>query len=96
LIPIGVGTSVRNEVAECQRILQKSGLVYEMHANGTNVEGEWDDIMRVIKECQESIHAMGCPRISTSIKIGTRTDKPMQSMRDKVVAVESLVGKKAE
>jgi uncharacterized protein YqgV (UPF0045/DUF77 family) len=40
LIPIGIGTSVSKEIAECQRILHKSGLKYSMHAYGTNVGKE--------------------------------------------------------
>ncbi|KAG0243245.1 hypothetical protein BGX31_010966 [Mortierella sp. GBA43] len=36
-----------------------------MHAYGTNIEGEWDDVCRVMKECHEAVHNMGCPRVST-------------------------------
>jgi len=88
VIPIGSGVSVSNEIAEVQKILRGSGLHTQMHAYGTNIEGEWDDVMRVIKKCHETLHAQGVARISSSLKIGTRTDK-VQSMKDKITAVES-------
>ncbi|WP_321473670.1 MTH1187 family thiamine-binding protein [uncultured Paludibaculum sp.] len=87
VIPLGVGTSVSREVTVCERILRESGLKTMLHAYGTNVEGEWDDVMAAIKRCHEALHAMGVPRISTNIRIGTRTDKA-QTMQDKVERVE--------
>jgi uncharacterized protein (TIGR00106 family) len=86
LIPIGVGVSVSPYITECQRILAASGLSHSMHAYGTNVEGDWDQVMAVLKACHEKIHDMGAPRIHTSIKLGTRTDR-QQSMADKVDSV---------
>ncbi len=87
IIPIGVGVSLSKYVAACEQILEKSGLSYELHANGTNLEGEWDEVMQAIKTCHEKLHEMGVPRISTVIKIGTRTDRD-QKMKDKVKSVE--------
>ena len=88
VIPIGVGVSLSEYITACQRILEKAGLTCELHAYGTNVEGEWDDVLAAIKACHEKLHAMGAPRISTTLKIGTRTDRP-QSMADKVQSVEN-------
>jgi uncharacterized protein (TIGR00106 family) len=87
LIPLGTGVSVSPYIAECQRILKASGLSYSMHAYGTNVEGEWEAVMGVLKNCHEKIHAMGAPRIHTTLKLGTRTDK-QQSLKDKIASVE--------
>lgn len=87
IIPIGVGVSLSKYVAACEQVLEESGLSYELHANGTNLEGEWDDVMIAIKTCHEMLHEMRVPRISTQIKIGTRTDKS-QKMKDKVKSVE--------
>lgn len=89
IIPIGVGVSLSKYVAACEKVLERSGLTYELHANGTNLEGEWDDLIQAIKTCHETLHRMGVPRIATQIKIGTRTDRT-QKMRDKV---ESVRGK---
>jgi len=87
LVPIGIGVSVSKEVAACQRILDEAGLKTELHAYGTNIEGEWDDVFGAIKRCHEKVHEMGAPRISTTIKCGTRTDRS-QTMQDKVRSVE--------
>jgi len=88
VIPMGVGLSVSAQVAVCERIFKKYALKTHLHAYGTNLEGEWDDVFAALKECHETLHAQGVPRISTSFKVGTRTDKP-QSMDDKVKSVEA-------
>ena len=58
-----------------------------MHAYGTNIEGEWDAVMAAVKRCHEVVHQLGAPRISSTLKVGTRTDRS-QSMADKVRSVE--------
>ena len=57
-----------------------------LHANGTNLEGDWDAVFAAIKRCHEVVHELGAPRITTVIKLGTRTDRP-QAMEDKVASV---------
>jgi len=86
LIPIGVGVSLSKYVAVCEQILEESGLSYELHANGTNLEGKWDEVIGAIKTCHEKLHEMGVPRIATQIKIGTRTDRS-QKIADKIASV---------
>lgn len=92
VIPIGVGVSLSDYIAECQRILEKAGVSFELHAYGTNVEGEWDDVFAAVKECHQKVHAMGAPRIATTLKVGTRTDRA-QSMTDKVSSVNEKLNK---
>jgi len=87
LIPIGVGVSVSREIAACERVLAEAGLKTKLHAYGTNIEGEWDQVFAAIKRCHEVVHAMGAPRISSTLRFGTRIDRP-QSMDDKVRSVE--------
>lgn len=87
VVPLGVGVSVSKYVAACQGVFDEAGLKTALHAYGTNVEGEWDDVFAAIKRCHEVVHEMGAPRISTAIKVGTRTDRP-QTMEDKVRSVE--------
>jgi uncharacterized protein (TIGR00106 family) len=86
VVPIGVGVSVSPYIAACERVLTEAGLSIQLHANGTNIEGEWDAVFAAIKRCHEVVHAMGCPRIHTSINLGTRTDR-QQTMADKVRSV---------
>jgi uncharacterized protein (TIGR00106 family) len=87
VVPLGVGVSVSPYVAACERVLQEAGLTVQLHANGTNIEGEWDAVFAAIKRCHEVLHGMGCPRIHTSITLGTRTDRA-QTMADKVRSVQ--------
>jgi uncharacterized protein (TIGR00106 family) len=87
VVPLGVGVSVSKYVAECEKIIKKSGLKSHLHAYGTNIEGEWNDVMNVIRLCHEKIHEMGAPRITTTIKLGTRVDRK-QTMEDKIESVE--------
>ena len=87
VVPVGVGVSVSEHVAACQRILKEAGLKTQLHAYGTNIEGEWDTVFAAIKRCHEVVHEMGAPRISTSLKVGTRIDRE-QTMEDKVSSVE--------
>src|SRR5450759_293453 len=61
LIPIGVGVSVSREIATCERVLAEAGLKTKLHAYGTNIEGEWDEVFAAIKRCHEVVHAMGTP-----------------------------------
>ncbi|HUO07079.1 MAG TPA: MTH1187 family thiamine-binding protein [Phycisphaerae bacterium] len=91
VVPMGVGVSVSKHVAACERVLRDAGLKIQLHAYGTNIEGEWDAVFAAIKKCHEVVHEMGAPRITTSIKVGTRTDRE-QTMEDKVRSVERLLG----
>ncbi len=94
VVPIGVGTSLSEYVAVCERILAEADLTVELHANGTNVEGEWDAVFTAIKRCHQEIHKLGAPRIYTTIKVGTRTDRE-QTMAEKIQSVESKAGTSA-
>lgn len=86
VVPIGVGVSVSKYVVACHEILREEGLTTTLHAYGTNIEGEWDEVMAAVKKCHEKIHEMGAPRITTTIKLGTRIDRK-QTMADKVDSV---------
>jgi len=91
VVPLGVGVSVSSYVAECEKILKEARLKTSLHAYGTNIEGEWDEVMAAVKHCHERIHDMGAPRITTTIKLGTRTDR-IQTMEDKVRSVTEKLG----
>ena len=88
VVPIGVGVSVSKYVVACHEVLKESGLKSELHAYGTNIEGEWDQVMAAVKKCHEMVHQMGAPRITTTIKLGTRIDRE-QTMSDKVESVKT-------
>jgi uncharacterized protein (TIGR00106 family) len=90
VVPVGTGISLSPYIAEVERVLERAGLQHELHANGTNVEGEWDAVMGAIRACHETLHAMGVPRIHTDIKLGTRSDRD-QHMADKVASVRAKI-----
>lgn len=92
VIPLGAGLSLSPYIAACERIIAEAGLKSTLHAFGTNIEGEWDDVFAAVRRCHEELHRMGVPRIHTSLKIGTRTDRP-QTLEEKIQSVERLLGK---
>ncbi|KAH9066374.1 hypothetical protein EDB87DRAFT_1527666, partial [Lactarius vividus] len=79
LIPIGTGPdpSVAEYIAECARVLDKSGLKYQLMTSrsgyGTNLEGPWSAVCQAIHDCHAAVHAKGAPRVATDIRIGTRS-----------------------
>ena len=87
IVPIGVGVSLSKYITACEKVLKDAGLETELHAYGTNIEGDWDTVFSAIKRCHEVVHEMGAPRITTTLKFGTRTDRA-QTMSDKVRSVE--------
>lgn len=87
IVPLGVGVSLSSYIAACEKVLADAGLKIALHSYGTNIEGEWDEVFAAIKRCHETVHAMGAPRITTTVKLGTRTDRE-QSMEDKIRSVQ--------
>ena len=90
VIPLTGNISVRREVARAHDVLRATGLHVHLHAYGTNVEGELADILAALQKVHETLHAEGTPRLSTTIKLGTRTDKEA-NMASKVQVVEELL-----
>lgn len=91
MIPIGVGPSLSEYVAACQRIIRNAGLPHHLHAYGTNIEGPWDDVLSTVKKCHVALHEMGAPRLVTTLRIGTRTDRE-QSIEEKIRSVADKLG----
>ncbi|GIJ82059.1 hypothetical protein Asppvi_000562 [Aspergillus pseudoviridinutans] len=91
LIPIGTSSpSVSSQIADVQRLIEKSGLKYVMHSAGTTLEGPWDKVHQVIGQAHMLLHQQGIVRIQTDIRVGSRTDKE-QSFEDKVNKVRQLL-----
>jgi uncharacterized protein YqgV (UPF0045/DUF77 family) len=51
ITPLGIGAGVSEPVAEAVRLVRASGLPNETNAMFTNVEGDWDEVMALIKSC---------------------------------------------
>ena len=88
IVPIGNGVSLSTEIAQCGKILREAGLKTQLHAYGTSVEGDWDAVFAAVKKCHQSLHDSGTQRISTSIKVGSRTDKD-ESLEGRIQSVDS-------
>jgi uncharacterized protein (TIGR00106 family) len=93
VVPLGVGVSVSEYITTCEAILREAGLNPQLHAYGTNIEGPWDQVFAAIERCHEAVHEQGAPRITTTIKLGTRVDRP-QTMADKVRSVEEKLAER--
>ena len=87
IVPVGIGVSISKYIAACERVLDDAGLNPKLHAYGTNIEGEWDDVFAAIKRCHEEVHKMGAPRITSTLRFGTRVDRD-QTMDEKVKSVQ--------
>jgi len=89
ITPIGAAESVSAAVADAVRIVRESGLPNETNAMFTNVEGEWDEVMAVLKDCVMKV-AEQAPRVSVVVKIDHRPGVT-DALRSKVRAVEALL-----
>ena len=86
VVPLGVGVSVSIYVAEAEKILESRGLRPRLHAYGTNVEGEWEEVMDAVRAVHERLHQMGVPRVTSNMRFGTRTDRE-QTGEEKIRSV---------
>jgi len=91
IVPIGAGSSIGDQLAEVLSIIDASGLPYKVNPMGTVIEGEWDDIMRLIKKCHRAVMKSG-ERALTTIIIDDRKGKPNR-IEEKVKSIERRIGK---
>ena len=87
VVPMGVGVSVSRYVAACEQGRDRAEVTHTRHAYGRTIDGEGDEVFEAIKRCHEVVHEMGVPRIFTTLKVGTRTDR-RQTAAEKVASVE--------
>ncbi len=92
IVPIGVGTSLSEYIAEVLKLVEESGLPYKINPMGTCVEGDWKDVMALIKKCHRIVMKKA-DRVIINIKIDDRKDKPLH-LDDKIKSVEKRLGKK--
>ncbi|MEM2943575.1 MAG: MTH1187 family thiamine-binding protein [Methanomassiliicoccales archaeon] len=89
IVPIGKGESLSRYVAECIKIVKESGIRYQLTPMCTILEGDYDEVMDVIKKCHIRIMGM-CNRVLTTIKIDDRRGKE-DAMTQKVRSVEEKI-----
>ncbi len=89
IVPMGVGESISMHVAKIIDLVDRSGLNYRTHAMGTIVEGDWDECLKLIRECHDLMRTVS-PRVYTRIAIDDRAagkstiDRKLASVRDKL------------
>ncbi|MEW6201214.1 MAG: MTH1187 family thiamine-binding protein [bacterium] len=91
VVPIGAGESLSEYIAEVAGIVDGSGLNYQITAMGTIVEGNWDEVMSLIKRCHDRVHEKAA-RVYTKITIDDRAGVSGQ-LKGKVASVEQKAGK---
>jgi uncharacterized protein (TIGR00106 family) len=90
--PFDKGESLSAYVSRSIDIIDRSGLSYRLTPMGTIIEGEWDEVMRVVTACFEAMKA-DCDRISTSIRIDYRAGGGGR-LESKIRSVEERLGRK--
>src|SRR5512135_90262 len=91
IVPIGTGSSLGGRLAEVLKIVDESGLPYKVNPMGTVVEGEWDDLFKLVKKCHKAI-MKNEERVITSISVDDRKGKTNR-IEEKVKSIEKRIGK---
>lgn len=95
VIPIGSGESMGEHIATVLKIVDASGLPYRANAMSTVIEGDWDDVMAVIRKCQNEVLSVA-PRVMTSIHLDIRPGRPQNRITEKLKSVEKRLGKEVK
>ena len=94
IMPVGKGESLSQDIAEAIKIIKETGVSYQLGPMGTSIEGEWDEVMGIIKKCRDKLLETS-NRVYLVIKIDDRkgvTDQIIQ----KIKSVESKLGESPE
>ena len=92
VVPIGKESSLSAKVAEVLKIVSESEIDYKLHSMGTILEGDWGEIMGLIKKCHKKI-SKDSDRVLTTITIDDRKGRTGR-IAGKVKSVERKLGKK--
>jgi len=95
VVPLGTGsTSLSEYVAQCQQVLENEpGIDYQLTPMATVIEGDLDQILKVVRKMHEVPYDKGAQRVVTTIKIDDRRDLDA-SMEQKISAVKQKMEKK--
>ena len=92
VVPIGKESSLSAKVAEVLKIVSESEIDYKLHSMGTILEGDWGEIMGLIKKCHKRV-LKDSDRVLTTITIDDRKGR-IGRIAGKVKSVEKKLGKK--
>ncbi|KAF9132040.1 hypothetical protein BGW39_000899 [Mortierella sp. 14UC] len=88
IYPLGTTASFQKHIDEVEKILKRCGVDYKVHAQCTTMEGDMGAIMYALKSCHEALHAMGCPRIASTIRFDTGAENYRQLPPEELVKEE--------
>lgn len=91
VVPLGVGVSVRKYVADALEEIDRSGLEYRLSDMGTTIEGEWDEVMDLLKRVHDRLLGESV-RVLMHVSIDSRKDKTAR-VESKVREVEESIGR---
>ncbi|MGB2599733.1 MAG: MTH1187 family thiamine-binding protein [Candidatus Omnitrophota bacterium] len=92
IIPVGEGVSISSHVARMANIIDESGLDYKINPMATVIEGDFDEVMRLVKKCHETIMEEA-ERVIINVVIDDRRDKTAPRLDKKLESVEQKAGK---
>ena len=94
IVPMGLGESVSQYVAECVDLVDQSGLDYELHSMGTIVEGDLPEVLALMQSCIQQM-AKHSDRVTCSAKIDYRRNQ-VGRLSAKINSVENKLGRKVK
>jgi uncharacterized protein (TIGR00106 family) len=92
VVPVDKGESLSGFIARALKIVVESGVPYRINPMGTVLEGDWDQVMAVVKKCHQEI-GKDAARVLTTIKIDDRAGGEGR-LNKKIEAVERAIGRK--
>ena len=92
--PVDTGQSLSKDVAGVIKLIDESGLDYQTTAMGTLVEGEWDEVMDLIKRCHQTLRKNSI-RVYTKISIDDR-EGATGRLKGKVADIEKILGREVK
>jgi len=94
VISLGTGTSLSDGLAEILKVVDASGLPYQLTPSGTCIEGDWDHVMRVIRQCHDQARGAS-PHVMTTITIEDE-EGASDKLTTNVASIEDKLGRKLE
>ena len=94
VVPLGTGTSHRDELAEVLKIIDESGLAYQLTPSGTCIEGKWDDVMCVVRQCHDHARSVST-HVLTTITIDDERGAH-DKLTSNVASLEEKLGRKLQ
>jgi len=94
IVPIGGNSTSSDELVEVLKIIDESGLAYQLTPSATCVEGDWDEVMPLVRRCHERVMEMSA-HVVTTIKIEDERGVADKLNRN-VASLEEKLGRKLE